>query len=113
MVVNSDAKSLFRLYQASQNLKTKLVSARVVRTMSFFRDYFNQIMLNIRNVADDLLLEATTTLEKIKNNNGKVIIIGNGGSAAMASHVAVDLTKAAQIRAISFNEASPYYLFCQ
>ena len=35
----------------------------------------------------------------------KIIIAGNGGSAAMASHVAVDLTKAAGIRAINFNEA--------
>ena len=35
----------------------------------------------------------------------KVIIAGNGGSAAMASHVAVDFTKAANIRAINFNEA--------
>ena len=35
----------------------------------------------------------------------KIIIAGNGGSAAMASHVAVDFTKAAGIRAINFNEA--------
>ena len=35
----------------------------------------------------------------------KVIIAGNGGSAAMASHVAVDFTKAAGMRAINFNEA--------
>ena len=63
-------------------------------------------MLNIQNVDDYLLLEATTTLKKIKKCNGKVIVIGNGGSAAMASHVAVDLTKAAQLRAISFNETS-------
>ena len=35
----------------------------------------------------------------------KVIVVGNGGSAAMASHVAVDFTKAASIRAINFNEA--------
>ena len=35
----------------------------------------------------------------------KIIVVGNGGSAAMASHVAVDFTKAAGIRAINFNEA--------
>jgi D-sedoheptulose 7-phosphate isomerase len=35
----------------------------------------------------------------------KVILVGNGGSAAMASHVSVDLTKAAGIRAINFNES--------
>ena len=38
-------------------------------------------------------------------NGRKVILVGNGGSAAMASHVAVDLTKNAGIRAINFNEA--------
>ena len=35
----------------------------------------------------------------------KIVIVGNGGSAAMASHVTVDFTKAAGIRAINFNEA--------
>lgn len=35
----------------------------------------------------------------------KVIIGGNGGSAAIASHCAVDFTKAAGIRCVNFNEA--------
>lgn len=35
----------------------------------------------------------------------KVIIAGNGGSAAMASHCAVDFTKNAGIRCVNFNEA--------
>ncbi len=35
----------------------------------------------------------------------KVIFAGNGGSAAMASHCAVDFTKNAGIRSINFNEA--------
>ena len=35
----------------------------------------------------------------------KTIFVGNGGSAAMASHFAVDFTKTANIRAINFNEA--------
>ena len=34
-----------------------------------------------------------------------MIFVGNGGSAAMASHCSVDLTKNAGIRAINFNEA--------
>ena len=33
------------------------------------------------------------------------MIFGNGGSAAIASHVAVDLTKNAKVRAVNFNEA--------
>ena len=35
----------------------------------------------------------------------KVILAGNGGSAAIASHCAVDFTKNAGIRCINFNEA--------
>ncbi len=35
----------------------------------------------------------------------KAVVIGNGGSAAIASHVAVDLTKNAGVRAVNFNEA--------
>ena len=38
-------------------------------------------------------------------NGRKIIFAGNGGSAAMASHCAVDLTKNAGLRAINFNEA--------
>ena len=35
----------------------------------------------------------------------KVIFVGNGGSAAIASHCAVDFTKTASVRCINFNEA--------
>jgi len=41
----------------------------------------------------------------VQTSNGKVILAGNGGSAAIASHVSVDLTKNAGVRAISFNES--------
>ena len=40
-----------------------------------------------------------------KKKGKKVIIAGNGGSAAIASHVAVDFTKQGGIRTINFNEA--------
>ena len=41
---------------------------------------------------------------QVKKNNGKVILIGNGGSSAIASHVSVDLNKAVGIRSLNFNE---------
>ena len=44
-------------------------------------------------------------MKKVKKDRKKVILVGNGGSAAMASHVSVDLTKMCNIRAINFNEA--------
>ena len=42
----------------------------------------------------------------IKQNNGKIIIAGNGGSASIANHVSVDLTKVCKIRSVTFNESN-------
>jgi D-sedoheptulose 7-phosphate isomerase len=50
-------------------------------------------------------LKVAELLKKTKIKKGKVILVGNGGSAAMASHVSVDLTKMCKIRAVNFNEA--------
>lgn len=41
-----------------------------------------------------------------KDTSQKVVLIGNGGSAAIASHSAVDLWKNGGIKAITFNDAS-------
>jgi len=57
----------------------------------------NEIVEKIINVRDVLL--------NAKKNNAKTMIFGNGGSAAIASHVSVDLTKNANIRTVNFNEA--------
>jgi len=66
----------------------------------------------LKAVAEHTVLVDVAMLEKVKHlitkasvGGGKVIIAGNGASAAMASHVAVDLTKVAGVRAINFNEA--------
>ena len=40
-----------------------------------------------------------------KKQNSRVLIFGNGGSAAIASHVSVDLTKNVKVKAMNFNEA--------
>jgi D-sedoheptulose 7-phosphate isomerase len=41
----------------------------------------------------------------VTNNKKKVLIFGNGGSAAIASHFSVDLTKNAKLRCLNFNES--------
>ena len=51
------------------------------------------------------IISAKNTLAQAKKNNAKIMIFGNGGSAAIASHVSVDLTKNANIRSVNFNEA--------
>ena len=40
-----------------------------------------------------------------KKNKKKIMIFGNGGSAAIASHASVDLTKNANIRCVNYNES--------
>ena len=58
---------------------------------------------------DEKIIEKINTIKNIlietKKNNSKTMIFGNGGSAAIASHVSVDLTKNANIRCTNYNEA--------
>ena len=72
---------------------------------NFYKEIFDEIN-NILNQTDFVSLEKISkSLISINKKNKKVIILGNGGSAAIASHVSVDLTKNAGIRSINFNEA--------
>ena len=52
------------------------------------------------------IIKVKNILIAAKKKNSRVFIFGNGGSAAIASHVAVDLTKNIKIKAMNFNEAS-------
>ena len=52
------------------------------------------------------LVKVRNLLLDVSSNNKKIIIIGNGGSASIASHFSVDLTKNAKLRCLNFNEAS-------
>ena len=72
---------------------------------SYFINYFNQFSEILSNYDEKDFLKIVQILREIKKKNKKVILVGNGGSAAMASHVSVDLTKIGKIRAINFNEA--------
>jgi D-sedoheptulose 7-phosphate isomerase len=72
---------------------------------SFFTDYFKTLNEKIKCIDITQLRLASEMIKKTNKAHQKIIIVGNGGSAAMASHVAVDFTKAAGIRAINFNEA--------
>ena len=71
----------------------------------YFLNYFETIAETINGIDPEALERAATMVRQAHDSGKKVILAGNGGSAAMASHVAVDLTKAAGIRAVNFNEA--------
>jgi len=72
---------------------------------SFFSNYFNELYQNFKKASTSDLKYTAKLIKKTNEIKKKIIVVGNGGSAAMASHVTVDFTKAAGIRAVNFNEA--------
>lgn len=70
----------------------------------FFASYFSDISDHVSSLESDLLISGAALCGDIKKTGGNIILAGNGGSAAMASHVSVDFVKTAKIRAINFNE---------
>tara|TARA_Y100000590_G_C15415388_1_gene899209 strand:+ start:213 stop:782 length:570 start_codon:yes stop_codon:yes gene_type:complete len=75
------------------------------------KDYINEYLKDLSSLIKpnedivDKIINIKNILVQTKKNNKKVLIFGNGGSAAIASHASVDLTKNAKIRAVNFNEA--------
>src|SRR5436190_19589079 len=53
------------------------------------------------DVAAELIMIRNRILS-VQANGGKLLIAGNGGSAAIADHCAVDFTKNARVRTLSF-----------
>ena len=76
-----------------------------MKASDYFLKYFETISKRLQSIDSEQLEQTASMVWAAHKAGKKIIIAGNGGSAAMASHVAVDLTKAACIRAINFNEA--------
>ena len=71
-----------------------------------FNEYKNSINSLLSSVSSK---EISKTIEMIKlttKNNGKVYIVGNGGSSSIASHISVDFAKVAKIPSSTFNNAN-------
>ena len=69
---------------------------------------FNKKIIDSLN--DDLNIEKFLLLKKylinIKNKKNTVFLIGNGGSASIASHISIDLSKLNKIQTRTFNDPS-------
>ncbi|MGE5390779.1 MAG: SIS domain-containing protein [Deltaproteobacteria bacterium] len=55
---------------------------------------------------EDAVWHLTSVLKALKVTDNKLMFIGNGGSAAIASHMAVDYWKTTGIPALCFNEGA-------
>ena len=74
--------------------------------LEFLKQYFNNIkqLIDNQSYLKDLIL-VKDILKKTHANGKKTMIFGNGGSAAIASHFSVDLTKNAGVRCTNYNES--------
>lgn len=74
-------------------------------------NFINQYTNNLKNLLDNIdkgeISKIINVLDKCENNNSKIYIMGNGGSAATASHMANDLSVGLKLREIrNFNVES-------
>ena len=75
------------------------------------KDFVNKYLNDFSSLlkpSDDLvnkIINVKNILIDIRKSKNKIMIFGNGGSAAIASHVSVDLTKNANVRCVNYNEA--------
>ena len=69
----------------------------------YLEDFSDLVKPNEETV--EKLAEVADLLKNVNSVGKKTLIFGNGGSAAIASHFSVDLTKNAGLRCVNFNEA--------
>ena len=74
----------------------------------YFKDYQNKFnsAIKIEENIEKQFYKALNLFLKLKKNKKKILIFGNGGSAAIASHFSVDMTKIGKIRSVNFNESN-------
>jgi D-sedoheptulose 7-phosphate isomerase len=84
-----------------------------------FRDYFEEINRKIQSTTvsssasqlngpfeENLVATANFIALQISEFNAKVMLIGNGGSAAIASHSAIDFLNSVKVKAMTFLDPS-------
>tara|TARA_Y100001970_G_scaffold201332_1_gene244996 strand:- start:935 stop:1483 length:549 start_codon:yes stop_codon:yes gene_type:complete len=72
----------------------------------YFKDYNKSIYDLLNNFDTSLIDKSIELILDCKKNNGKVYVVGNGGSSSIASHVSVDFAKIAKIPSNTFNNSN-------
>jgi len=78
------------------------------------KKYFNEITdhIKLENYNINKFKIAKSILINCKKKGGKLIFLGNGGSAATCNHLTTDFTKNAKIKSINFNDSALITCFC-
>tara|TARA_A100001388_G_C28768452_1_gene502296 strand:+ start:601 stop:1140 length:540 start_codon:yes stop_codon:yes gene_type:complete len=74
--------------------------------MTYFFKYFKNLNKSIESVNVKHLKKLGNKILDIKKKNKKILIFGNGGSIAIASHVAIDFAKNLKISISSYTDPS-------
>ena len=75
-------------------------------------NYYKKYFQTLRNVISfsrnnlEKLIKIENLILKAKKNKKKIIIFGNGGSAAIASHFTIDCINKIKMKCINFSDAS-------
>ena len=77
-----------------------------MRFDKYFKNYNNSIYELLNNFDTSLIDQSVVLINNCKRNNGKVFMVGNGGSSSIASHVSVDFAKVANIKSDTFNNSN-------
>ena len=72
----------------------------------YFKEYVNSISDLLDDVDANLIDQTVELIKKTREKNKKIYIIGNGGSASIASHISVDFAKVAKVKSSTFNNAN-------
>lgn len=84
---------------------------------NFIDKYFSEFTDSLRNIEvtnelnqkiefDDAISSINDRIKKIIDDDKKVIMVGNGGSAGICGHQAIDYWKNGKLKCVNFNDSS-------
>lgn len=87
----------------------------IVQAASQFAELLNSCQFTAADgqtiAGESVIQEILGEFARVKQRQAKVIILGNGGSAAIASHVITDLRNVGGVCAVTLHEAAPLTCF--
>jgi len=73
---------------------------------TFYKNYSKSISDLLSSIDTNLIDQSVELIKKKIKTNNTIYIVGNGGSASIASHVSVDFIKVAKVKSSTFNNSN-------
>ena len=73
---------------------------------TFYKNYSKSISDLLSSIDTNLIDQSVELIKKKIKTNNTTYIVGNGGSASIASHVSVDFIKVAKVKSSTFNNSN-------